>query len=208
MSDLYRFTIQDSEVVAKYEWERGYWKQDRIDSDESYRVENGVIYKSEWDDGKSETTVYEDADGDGVYQKSGKQYEDSSYENKYEHDDEGDDSTDEDHDNNTHDDLNDNDASIEDSALSSYLVGSSDSDNFILSYGLDLHVAAFNAAEGDKLVIDTGLGLTDYTELAQYVVSLSYENEVLTVDFGVLGEVELSGIKADQISWDLVDVVS
>lgn len=235
MSDTYRFTIQDDVVIAVYEWDDGRWEQESIDSDESYYVENGVVYKQEFDDGREELTAYIDSNNDGIYQESQSSYssdgshsDDDHYEDDHYHDEDDDhyyddyedDHSDGDYSKDDSDDsfdsslyqVNDSFATDQDDQIilesQQSFIGGAGADSFIVTFGVHTAVADFNADEGDKLVFDTGLGLETYVDLAQYVVQLNYQNEVLYVDFGELGEIELTGVRADQISWDLVDVVS
>ena len=70
----YRFAISGDQVTAVYELERGYQKQERIDSHETWIIQAGQVIKTEQEHGVIETTVYADVDGDGVFQKVAKDY--------------------------------------------------------------------------------------------------------------------------------------
>lgn len=65
--DQYVFTFgQDGVVTSVAEVERsGRLDYETIDRDESYRLIDGLVVKTELDDGQSEWTVYADRDGDG-----------------------------------------------------------------------------------------------------------------------------------------------
>ncbi len=56
----------DGAVISVAEVERnGRLDYEKIERDESWRLEAGLVVKTELDDGQSEWTVYGDADGDG-----------------------------------------------------------------------------------------------------------------------------------------------
>lgn len=65
--DQYVFGFgQDGAVISVAEVERnGRLDHEKIEKDESYRLEAGLVVKTELDDGQSEWTVYADPDGDG-----------------------------------------------------------------------------------------------------------------------------------------------
>lgn len=65
--DQYVFTFGAAgEVTSVAEIERnGRLDHETIDRDESYRLIDGLVVKTELDDGQSEWTVYADRDGDG-----------------------------------------------------------------------------------------------------------------------------------------------
>lgn len=70
----YKFDLNGTTVNAVYEVERGRMKLERIDSDETWTFDGKQVIKTEWDDGRLETTTYADADGDGLFFKTGKSY--------------------------------------------------------------------------------------------------------------------------------------
>lgn len=65
--DQYVFTFGlNGEVTSVAEVERnGRLDYEKIEKDESYRLADGLVVKTELDDGRTEWTVYGDADGDG-----------------------------------------------------------------------------------------------------------------------------------------------
>lgn len=71
----YQFSLSGSTVVAVYEVERGRVKFERMDSDETWSFDGTNVIKTEWDDGRLETTTYSDVDGDGLFFKTGKTYD-------------------------------------------------------------------------------------------------------------------------------------
>lgn len=71
----YQFSLSGSTVVAVYEVERGRVKFERMDSDETWSFDGTNVIKTEWDDGRLETTTYSDVDVDGLFFKTGKTYD-------------------------------------------------------------------------------------------------------------------------------------
>lgn len=74
----YQFTISGSTVTAVYEIENGRSELERMERDETWTFDGSRVIKTELDDGRLETTVYTDSDGDGLFVKAGKVYGDSS----------------------------------------------------------------------------------------------------------------------------------
>jgi Ca2+-binding RTX toxin-like protein len=72
----YQFTLQNGQVTSVYEIKNGQRKFERIDEDEawSYDATTGQVSKTEWDDGRTETTRFSDANGDGIFLKVSKTY--------------------------------------------------------------------------------------------------------------------------------------
>lgn len=71
--DLYAFTFGlNGEVTSVAEIERNSrLDRETIERDESYRLIDGLVVKTELDDGQQEWTVYGDADGDGRWVELG-----------------------------------------------------------------------------------------------------------------------------------------
>jgi len=89
--------------------------------------------------------------------------------------------------------------------------GGEGADDFVYTEELGHGVIRdFDASEGDRLVFDTGYGLQRAEDVERFVVDLSYDQEFQTLDisFGEYGSIEIVGIGADQISWNLVDILS
>ncbi len=63
----YRFTQSDGAITGVQEMEKGVWKTERIDRNESWSVTTDGIVKTETDRSGVETTLYTDNNGDGVY---------------------------------------------------------------------------------------------------------------------------------------------
>ncbi len=70
----YQFTVVGTDVTAVFELERGVLRQKTIDANEQYALVNGQIVKTEVENGRTETTVYADLDGDGYFSKVSETY--------------------------------------------------------------------------------------------------------------------------------------
>lgn len=73
----YQFTLLNGQITGVSEIKNGRVKFERMDADEawSYDAATGQVSKTEWDDGSLETTLYTDANGDGIFSKVGKNYD-------------------------------------------------------------------------------------------------------------------------------------
>ena len=89
------------------------------------------------------------------------------------------------------------------------MTGGAGADSFVMREIGDGIASDFDAEE-DQLVIDTGLGLSSTEQLASFVTSVNYDetSQILSVDFGGVATLTVVGIAADQISWDIVTVLS
>jgi Ca2+-binding RTX toxin-like protein len=70
----YQFDVVNGAVVTVYEIERGYKSQERIDLNETWTIDGVNIIKTEVERGITETSIYSDLDGDGVFAKVSKTY--------------------------------------------------------------------------------------------------------------------------------------
>jgi Ca2+-binding RTX toxin-like protein len=70
----YQFDVVNGAVAAVYEIERGYKSQERIDLNETWTIDGTNIIKTEVERGITETSIYSDLDGDGVFAKISKSY--------------------------------------------------------------------------------------------------------------------------------------
>ena len=66
--DGYRVALSDGSLSAIYKVEHGRSTLKRADSDESWALNGNQLIKTEQEHGVTQTTVYTDSDGDGVYQ--------------------------------------------------------------------------------------------------------------------------------------------
>lgn len=189
----YKFELDAAgKVIAVFESEHGVLEPESIDADETFALQaDGTIVKTELDDGGTETTVYADADGDGLFQRisetwtspDGSVVRTMSYAGTNSDDDiavrAGDDAA-----------------------------GGGGSDDFIVCEAGHLRINDFDDNEGDHLVFDTGFGLTKL-ELQRYVTGLEVSGEDLIVHFGADVSITLVGVATSPtLSWDDVTVVS
>jgi Ca2+-binding RTX toxin-like protein len=70
----YQFDVVNGAVAGVYEIERGYKSQERIDLNETWTIDGSNIIKTEVERGITETSIYSDLDGDGVFVKVSKSY--------------------------------------------------------------------------------------------------------------------------------------
>jgi Ca2+-binding RTX toxin-like protein len=72
----YQFTLLNGQITGVSEIKNGRIKFERMDADEawSYDAASGQVSKTEWGDGRLETTLYTDANGDGIFSKVSKSY--------------------------------------------------------------------------------------------------------------------------------------
>lgn len=70
----YQFDVVNGAVTAVYEIERGFKSQERIDLNETWTIDGANIIKIEVERGITETSIYSDLDGDGIYSKVSKSY--------------------------------------------------------------------------------------------------------------------------------------
>ena len=70
-SSFYKFTIQGSAVTQVQELDDGYWKTERIGSNETwaYDVSTAIVTKTETEHGYTKIRTFTDLDGDGIYNK-------------------------------------------------------------------------------------------------------------------------------------------
>jgi len=196
----YKFTITDGQVIEVFEIKDGEEKPLPIDDDgtESYGVgDNNTVVRSDVEEGVgTEITVYDDADGDGIYHRFSESW--------------------------TSESPGTGPFKIEDRLVYS---GTDDSDKIAVRDGEDCHggggkddfvlreagnlrIADYSSSDDDLIVFDTGLGLTSKEEVQGYVTDLHYEGEDLVVVFGSAATITLVGVPSDQITWDDVSVLS
>lgn len=74
-SDLYKFTIRNGQIVAVYEYDDGIFKAERVDANESWALDaEGNVVKTEVERGRTETKVFSDPNGDGIYTEMSERY--------------------------------------------------------------------------------------------------------------------------------------
>jgi Ca2+-binding RTX toxin-like protein len=65
----YKFDIVNQAITAVYEIKKGLVKQEKMDADEVFTLQGADIVKTESEHGVIETTIYSDANADGIYAK-------------------------------------------------------------------------------------------------------------------------------------------
>ena len=198
--DRYSVELDDSgNVIGFTETKRDGRIDNELDSDSTYRFENGQLIETELeDDGSLEVKVYADLDGDGFFSKVSEQYVPSDSSNqKFGITSQmvlvGSDS----------DDLI---ALADDTPV----VGGAGQDQFVMREIGNAVVSDYQYEDNDQIIIDTGLGLTSTEQVASFVTGVDYDDltQTLSVDFGGVATLTVVGIQADQISWDIVSVLS
>lgn len=75
--DVYRFSVTNGQIVGVQEWDDGYWKSERIEANEIWQLNGSRVIKTETERGITETSTFEDINGDGVYEKVAESYSSS-----------------------------------------------------------------------------------------------------------------------------------
>jgi hypothetical protein len=70
--DGYRFTLVNGQVSSLQEYEGGSWKNEKIGRNESWSFDGSTLTKTETERGRVKISTYLDADGDGVFTRSGR----------------------------------------------------------------------------------------------------------------------------------------
>lgn len=68
--DAYRFKLVDGKVTQLEEFDDGRWKSERIKTNETWKFDGTSLTHTETDRGRVKTTIYRDADGDGVFTRA------------------------------------------------------------------------------------------------------------------------------------------
>lgn len=74
LTERYKFDVSNGLVTAAYELFGTQWKASSISGDSSYTIQGTDIVKTETDHGFTETTIYTDADSNGLFIKASKTY--------------------------------------------------------------------------------------------------------------------------------------
>jgi len=196
----YSISLDESgNFIGLYEYDYSGQLENETEFDSEYVFADGILYETELENNGVKISIYSDSNNDGVYEKTSSEYQMNS-------------------DAKSSDFVlsgalgvygsNDDDRLL----LSDYVEseGGSGSDSFVMRDLANAAIKDFNASEGDKIVFDTGYGLSNVDELAQYVSEISYESstQTLLVDFTGLASLEIVGIADHEISWNIVDVYS
>ncbi|UJP04693.1 MAG: hypothetical protein LZF61_07435, partial [Nitrosomonas sp.] len=86
--------------------------------------------------------------------------------------------------------------------------GGGGSDDFVIREPAHLRIEDFNSGDDDRLVFDTGLGIASRKELEQYITNFEYNGKDFAIHFNPDVSITLVGVAPENISWDLVSVVS
>ena len=73
-NDGHKFTIINGVVTAVFELENGITKQERIDANETWSIQGSNVVKTEKEYGVTQTSVYSDTNGDGIWNKVSETY--------------------------------------------------------------------------------------------------------------------------------------
>jgi hypothetical protein len=57
-------------------------------------------------------------------------------------------------------------------------------------------------------IYPAGLGLKDHRDLAANPTDISYQGSILELSFGDVMQVSLTGISANEVLWDFMEVIS
>jgi len=85
--------------------------------------------------------------------------------------------------------------------------GGEGEDQFFITEGGDLTIADFTGNE-DKLVFNTGRGLTSKDQIRDAITNLYEDEGNLIVEFGEVATITLVGVTQSDIGWDDVTVLS
>lgn len=68
LDDAYRFTFDAAGTVTSLqEWDDGRWEAERPDRNETWRLQDGLVVKTEIEKGRTEWTIYADSNNDGTW---------------------------------------------------------------------------------------------------------------------------------------------
>ncbi|MCB1986374.1 MAG: hypothetical protein H6936_03470 [Burkholderiales bacterium] len=198
----FEFEIINGEVVSVFEVKDGQLKPDPIESNEVYTVEGNDVIRTEIEAFGTEVQRYSDSDGDGRYQRVSEQWIPAS------------------------DNITGPKPVIDQSLLyastdgddliavrsDDSVKGGLGSDSFVFRIEKDQpnhwRIDDFHADEGDRLIFDTGLGLTSKQHLASFITELSFDGQNFFVGFTPDVSITLVGVTPALISPDNVEVLS
>ncbi len=196
-AEKYRFDIQGDSVLLAYENEHGTWRSETNDAGTSYQVDGADVLKIEAKRYGQEVTRYADSDGDGLYVKLHEQWVGAATETNvatpqittplsHIHSD-GDDMI-----------------AVRGNAAA---VGGAGADCFVIREGAHLEVNDF-AVHHDRIIFDTGLGLSSFEQLLSFVTRADYDGQKLVVSFGEQVSLTLVGVNPASLSAGDFEVLS
>lgn len=179
-------------LISLLESEHGVLQPENINPNDTFALQaDSTVIKTELDNGGTETTVYADTNGDGLFERvsetwtslDGGVVQTLSYSSSDSNDEiavrGGDSST-----------------------------GGAGADNFVIREAAHLRIEDFDDTEGDHLVFDTGLGLTKEA-VQQFVTSLEISGADLIIHFGADVSITLVGLAGSTtLNWDDATVLS
>lgn len=193
----FKFVIENNQVVQVFEFKNGVFEEERIDpAEDIFEVQGNKVIHTEIQPFGREVKIFEDANGDGIFVRVSEQHIlNPGAQSPFK----------------IHDELKfdptDNDDFIAVRGGENCR-GGQGADKFVFREADHLRIEDFHHDEGDRLVFDTGLGLTSKEHLASFITDLRFEADNLIVDFGPNISITLVGVNEDQISFDDVDVLS
>lgn len=206
-NDALRFTVENGIITAIHELDDGRWEIERPDHDETWTWQDGQASQTRFDDGAWKTTTYADADGDGVFFRSGVTYgTPPSVTQGYPsggHDDDiygMDEGFRESH---GHSDGDDEIALHGGTATQ----GGLGADRFMLREAGHHEIGDFEAHH-DRIVFDTGLGLQSFEQLLRFVTGADYDGQDFTVHFGEQVSLTLVGVNPANLAASDFEVLS
>ncbi|WP_297744281.1 hypothetical protein [Nitrosomonas sp.] len=193
---MFKFDIVNGQVVAVFEFEDGKLEQKSIDDDgtETYTLDGDAVIRTEIKLFGTEITRYEDSDGDGIFFRTSEVFQgsdDSPF--KF------------------HETLRYSPTANDDFIAvrsGEHCQGGQGADDFVFREAGHLLIGDFHHGEGDRLVFDTGLGLTSNDHLASFITDARFQDDNFIVSFGDNVSITLIGIHDGQIGWDDVSVLS
>ncbi|EKE17031.1 MAG: hypothetical protein ACD_10C00657G0001 [uncultured bacterium] len=188
--EKYVFTVESGQVTRVQELEHGFMQEKFLRSNEQYSVDaNGDVLKLEAKSYGQEITRYTDVDRDGLYAKVSEEFVSNST------------------------------ISVPATqTISSFLfygsagddaigltadgsaIGGFGADQFIFRELGHVGIDDFNHNEGDRIVIDTGLGFKSVEHLAQYITGVNYDGNDTVIEFGESVSITLVGTDPSAVS--------
>jgi hypothetical protein len=206
-NDALRFTVENGTITAIHEFDDGRWEIERPDHDETWAWQNGQASKSEFDHGVWKTTTYADADGDGVFFRSGVTYGTpptvTSVPTLEGHDGDAHDRDEGFRENHGHSDGDDEIALYGGAATQ----GGLGADRFMVREAGHHEIGDFEAHH-DRIVFDTGLGLQSFEQLLGFVTGADYDGQNFTVHFGEHVSLRLVGVNPANLAASDFEVLS
>lgn len=196
--EKYAFTVENGLITRVQELEHGFMQDKFLRTNEQYTVDaNNDVLKIETKSYGQEITRYTDVDRDGLYAKVSEEFVSSStipvpatqsISSFFFYGSDGDDAI----------------GLTADGAA----IGGLGADQFIFRELGHVEIDDFNHDEGDKIVIDTGLGFKSVEHMAQYVTGVNYDGNDTVIEFGGTVSITLVGTAPSGVSASDFSVLS